>query len=96
MSLVWLVIGLVVGLNLLAYSELSRRLALDWKGWAGLLSGEALVLFCLAWSAASLAEGEPRAASMGLLSFGGAGVLVLVLSWRFFVSRAARIAKIEG
>ncbi len=91
MSLVWLVIGLVVGLNLLAYSELSRRLEMDWRGWGGLLTGEALVLFCLAWSAASLAEGEPRAASMGLLFFGGAGVLVLVLSWRFFVSRAARI-----
>jgi len=92
-SLVWLVIGLVVGLNLLAYSELSRRLEMDWKSWCGLLTGEALVLFCIAWSAASLAEGEPRAASMGLIFFGGAGVLVLVLTWQFFVSRAA---KIEG
>jgi hypothetical protein len=91
MSLVWLVIGLVIGLNLLVYSELNRRLELDWKGWAGLLTGEALVLFCVAWSTASFAEGEPRAASMGLIFFGGAGVLVLVLSWRFFVSRAARI-----
>jgi hypothetical protein len=91
MSLVWLGIGLVVGLNLLAYSELSQRLELDWKGWGGLLAGEALVLFCVAWSAASLAEGEPRAASMGLIFFGGSGVLVLVLSWRFFVSRAARL-----
>ena len=91
MSLVWLVIGLIVGLNLLAYSELSRRREMDWKSWGGLLTGEALVLFCVAWSAASLAEGEPRAASMGLILFGGAGVAVLVLSWRFFVSRATRL-----
>jgi uncharacterized protein with FMN-binding domain len=45
-------------------------------------------LFCIAWSTASLAEGEPRAASMGLIVFGGAGVLTLVLTWRLFLAKA--------
>ena len=90
MALVWLAVGLVVGLNVLLYTELSNRLVMDWKGWGGLVAGEGLVLFCLAWSSASLAEGEPRAASMGLILFGGAGVLVLVLAWRFFLSRPVK------
>ena len=36
----------------------------------------------------SLGEGEPRAASMGLILFGSAGVLTLVLTWRLFLSKA--------
>jgi uncharacterized protein with FMN-binding domain len=86
---VWISIGLILGLSVFFYVELNRRRVLDWKGWGGLLFGEALVLFCIAWSSASVAEGEPRAASMGLILFGGAGVFTLVLSWRLFVAKAS-------
>jgi NosR/NirI family nitrous oxide reductase transcriptional regulator len=87
-DLVWLAIGILLGISAYLYVRLHRRRIVDWKGWGGLLAGESLVLFCVAWSAASLGEGEPRAASMGLIFFGGAGVLTLVLTWRLFLSKA--------
>jgi hypothetical protein len=90
MGLMWFTVGLLVGLSVFGASELHKRLRVDWRGWAGLAVGEVLVLFCIAWSVASVAEGEPRAASMGLLLFGGAGVAVLALTFRLLVAPAAR------
>jgi hypothetical protein len=90
MGLMWLIIGLVAGLSALGAVELNRKLKVDWRGWAGLALGEFLVLFCVAWSVAAMAEGEARSASMGLMLFGGAGVAVLALSWRLFVAPSPR------
>jgi hypothetical protein len=90
MGLMWFMLGLIVGLSVLAGIELHKRFDLDWRAWSGLLVGEALLLFCIAWSTASMAEGVPRAASMGLLLFGGSGLVVLVLTWRLFVQKAQK------
>ena len=90
MALMWLVVGLLVGLSVFGAVELHKRFQIDWRGWGGLAVGEALVLLCIAWSVAALAEGEPRAASMGLMLFGGAGVAVLALTWRLLVAPAPR------
>ena len=90
MGLMWFVLGLIVGLSVLAGLELHKRFDLDWRAWGGLLLGELLVLFCIAWSVASMAEGVPRAASMGLLLFGGPGLIVLVLTWRLLVQKTQR------
>ena len=90
MGLMWFVLGLLVGLSVLAGIELNKRFDLDWRAWAGLLLGEFLLLFCIAWSVASVAEGVPRAASMGLLLFGGPGLVILVLTWRQFVQNAPK------
>jgi hypothetical protein len=49
-----------------------------------------MLLFCIAWSVAAVAEGEARAASMGLMLFGGPGVAVLALSFRLLVAPTAR------
>ena len=90
MGLMWFAVGLIVGLSALGAVELQKRFRVDWRGWTGLGIGIVLVLFCIAWSVAALAEGEPRAASMGLLLFGGAGVAVLALTFRLLVAPAAR------
>ncbi len=90
MGLMWFVLGLIVGLSALGGLELHKRFDLDWRAWSGLLLGEALLLFCIAWSTASMAEGVPRAASMGLLLFGGPGLVVLVLTWRLFLQKAQK------
>jgi len=90
MGLMWFVLGLIVGLSVLGGLELHKRFDLDWRAWSGLLMGEALLLFCIAWSTASMAEGVPRAASMGLLLFGGPGLIVLVLTWRLLVQKTQR------
>ena len=90
MALMWFSVGLITGLSVFAFVELHRRFDLNWLGWAGLLLGEFLILFCIAWSTASVFEGVPRAASMGLLMFGGSGLVILVLTWRFLVQTKAR------
>jgi len=90
MGLMWFVLGLIMGLSVLGGLELHKRFDLDWRAWSGLLVGEALLLFCIAWSTASMAEGVPRAASMGLLLFGGPGLIVLVLTWRLLVQKTHR------
>lgn len=90
MGLMWFVVGLATGLGVLGAVELHKRFDLDWRGWGGLGLGFVLVLFCFAWSTASVAEGEPQAANMGLMMFGAPGVAVLALSWRLFVAPAQR------
>jgi len=92
MGLMWFSVGLITGLSVLAAIELHKRFDIDWRGWIGLAMGEFLILFCVTWSTASVFEGVPRAASMGLLMFGGAGLIVLVLTWRLLIQKNARSA----
>lgn len=90
MGLAWTIVGLIAGLSVFVFVELARRYRLDWKAWTGLLFGEFLLLFCIAWCAGSIAEGVPRSASMGLIMFGGLGLVTLILTWRFFIQGTER------
>jgi hypothetical protein len=90
MGLMWFSVGFIAGLSVFIASELHKRFRMDWRSWTGLALGELMVLFCIAWSVAAVAEGEPRAASMGLMVFGAPGVAVLALSARLFVLPAQR------
>jgi hypothetical protein len=90
MGLMWFSVGFIVGISVLIAKTLHERFEIDWRGWAGLALGEVMVLFCIAWSVAAVAEGEPRAASMGLIVFGAPGVAVLALTTRLFVLAAGR------
>jgi len=85
MGMMWTTVGLIAGLSTFAYVELAKRYRLDWRAWTGLILGEFLILFCIAWSVASVAEGVPRSASMGLIVFGGSGLVVMILTWRFVI-----------
>ena len=89
MALMWFTVGLITGLSVFAFVELRKRFNLNWLGWSGLILGEFLILFCIAWSTASIFEGVPRSASMGLLMFGGAGLVTLILTWRLVVLKSA-------
>lgn len=90
MALMWFAVGLLVGLSVFGALELYKRFEIDWRGWAGLALGEVQVLLCIAWFFAALAEGEPRAANMGLMLFGGSGVAILALTWRLLVAPTRR------
>jgi len=90
MALMWISVGLLAGLSVIAGVELNKRYDINWMGWSGLVLGWFLVLFCIAWSTASVFEGVPRSAAMGLLMFGGAGLVTLILTWRLVVQKAAR------
>ena len=92
MGVMWFTVGLITGLSVFAGIELYKRYDIDWLGWSGLALGEFMILFCIAWSTASVFEGVPRAASMGLLMFGGSGLIVLVLTWRLLIQKSVRSA----
>lgn len=92
MGATWFIVGFIAGLSFFVYDQLWKAYRIDWKGWTGLILGEVTVLFCIAWTVASWLEGEPRAASMGLIVFGGGGLVILVLTWRLRIQRFARTA----
>ena len=94
MGMMWFIVGFIAGLSFFIYDQLWKMYPIDWKGWSGLVLGEVAVLFCIAWSVASWFEGEPQAAAMGLILFGGGGLVVLVLTWRFLILRP--LAKAQG
>jgi len=93
MALMWFGVGFIVGISFFIAHWLHARFELDWRAWGGLALGEVMVLFCIAWSVAAVSEGEPRAASMGLMLFGAPGVAVLALTFRLLVASAARRAE---
>lgn len=90
MGWIWFIVGVIAGLSFFVFNELWKVFRIDWKGWTGLILGELMVLFCIAWSVASVLEGEPRAASMGVICFGGLGVVALLLTWRLLIQGSPR------
>ena len=69
---------------------LSKRHELSLLAWVGALGGVGLVLFGIAWTVASIFEGEPQAAAMGAMTFGGLGVATLALTWRLLIAPAPK------
>jgi hypothetical protein len=79
----WYLLGLSVFASAVFIWSLSKKHALNWLSWVGLSLGILLVLFSIAWAVASVEEGVPRSAAMGLLLFGLGGVVVLTVTWRY-------------
>ena len=96
MGLMWFIEGMLVVLTGLGMLALARRYAIDWKAWVGMITGCLLVLFAIAWAAASYAEGEPQSGAMGIVVFGGAGLVVLALTWRLSIQPAVQGASSSG
>ncbi len=88
MGLLWFVEGMLTVLAGIGMLALSRRYPMDWKAWVGMSIGCLLVLFCIAWTTASFAEGEPQSGAMGLLFFGVGGLIVFALTWRLKIQPA--------
>ena len=74
MGMTWYLVGLLLGLS--GYYLLRQRTQHN-VGWSSLSIaglGVGLILFALAWGVASILEGVPRAASMGMLLSGLPGI----------------------
>jgi len=87
MGMLWFVIGLIVGVTPIVAYAANSRFEFDLWGWLGMAVGEFMILFAIAWTVASFAEGEPRAASMGAIMFGAPGLVAMTVSWRLFVRK---------
>lgn len=66
----------------------NRKLKFDWRAWMTIGFGLFLLTFTIAWSCSSVLEGEPRAASMGLIVFGIPSIILLVLGRKFALKKA--------
>lgn len=82
MAATWCFIGLI--LTFTVYVLLRKR-ADNGVSWTRLCLtgfGVCLILFSIAWGVASVLEGVPRAASMGLLLFGLPGIVLTTYGFR--------------
>jgi vacuolar-type H+-ATPase subunit I/STV1 len=93
MDLTWFLLGFVSAGVVYFLYELSRKEQLDWISWTGLILGIFAVLFGIAWAVGSVLEGEPRAASMGILMFGLSGIILLTLTARFIAAKKRTLRK---
>jgi hypothetical protein len=82
-DLTWYLLGLLAVAATVFLWSLSKKRRLNWLAWTGLSLGIVLVLFSIAWAVASVTEGVPRSAAMGLLLFGLGGIVVLTVTWRY-------------
>jgi hypothetical protein len=81
-------IGVLAMMSVIALAYLSILVRLEWYTWSSLITGVIAVLFGIGWLWASFLEGYPQSGSLGLIVFSGAGVVMLVLTWRFLVGPA--------
>jgi len=78
-------LGVLAMTGVIALAYLSIVVRLQWYTWSSLVTGVIAVLFGIGWLWASFLEGYPQSGSLGLIVFSGAGVVILVLTWRFLV-----------
>jgi len=70
------VISTLIAVGIYVWNMKSR---FNWTAWILLILGSFLMVFSIAWSVSSVLEGEPRAASMGLVVFGIPGLILIAL-----------------
>jgi hypothetical protein len=70
---------------------MKKRFSLPWHGTALAGLGAFLIVFCVAWSASSILEGEPQAANMGVMIF-GLPILVIFGTLRRLIKRGQQQA----
>jgi len=84
MSLLWFLIG--AGTVLIIWGLLNWKknnsITLSWQSLTGIVLGVFVLLFAIAWSISSIAEGENQAAGMGLIFFGGLTLIIFAITRR--------------
>ncbi|MFO8076536.1 MAG: hypothetical protein R6T85_10520 [Egibacteraceae bacterium] len=81
--MLWFIIGIIVGAGALWLLQRTRdpEVTTTWYGWVLGILGAALILLSIEAFNGSLAESEPQAAWMSLLTLGLPGVILAVLAW---------------
>lgn len=84
-------LGLFAAIAVFVLTKLHRAFQFDWRSWSLAGVGIFLALFAVAWSVSSILEGEPRAASMGMVFFGLPAVVMLTLQWRLLTKKTRHL-----
>lgn len=82
MDFTWFILGGLVAMTAIGLAEARKRFALNFMSLSCLLTGTGLVFLAAAWAVGSVLEGEPRAASIGLLVMGLPGLVLLTFAIR--------------
>ena len=87
--MLWLIIGLVAGIGVLALVQWlrSRNMMVKWYEWLIGALGLLLVLASVQHYAGSLSERYPTAAWMGALAFGIPALILLAVAWQLVIRR---------
>jgi cytochrome c oxidase assembly factor CtaG len=86
-EVLFFVLGLLTTLSAVSLVYYHKQLKFKAGTWATLILGIFLLIFCIAWSCSSVLEGEPRAASMGLVVFGIPSILLLLFGRKAALKR---------
>ena len=91
--LIYTLVGVLFGILLILIIQHYQKAELTAGKLVGvmvlIIIGMILVCFSLDWAFASVIEGEPQAAAMGLLVFGGIGVIFAICGWRLGKGKSA-------
>ncbi len=75
--------ALFVGIQLIIHSKLAKMdKAKIWPNCIMVLVSNALIIFSIAWGYESIIEYESQAAIMGLVAFGGLGIIFAIIAYR--------------
>lgn len=75
--------ALFIGIQLFIHNTLTKaRKAKLWPNCLLTLVANTSIIFSIAWAYASILEHEVQAAMMGLLVFGGTGVIFAIVAYR--------------
>ena len=83
-------LGFLTCLFIVLFARLYAKYQMDWKVCSLVGLATFLMLFCIAWSVSSVLEGEPRAASMGMMVFGLPSLILFGLSRRMLLLKPNR------
>jgi len=89
-EVLFFLLGFLTCLFIVVFFHLYNKYKMDWKTWSLVGLGAFLMLFCLAWSVSSVLEGEPRAASMGMVVFGLPALILFGLSRRMLLQKSRK------
>ena len=81
-QILFFVLGLLTMIFVGILISSNKNFKFSWGAWVLGILGTFLFLFTIAWSWSSVIEGEPRAASMGLVVFGIPSLIMLFLTRR--------------
>ena len=86
-ELLFFMLGFLTCLIMFGFMYLKKINSWDWKTGSIVGVGAFLLLFCIAWSVSSVLEGEPRAASMGMVLFGIPALILMTYGVRLALKK---------
>lgn len=78
-EILFFMLGILTTIGTFTMIHYHKKLQFSWGTLGTVCLGLFLLLFSVAWSISSMLEGEPRAASMGMVVFGIPSLILIVL-----------------